>query len=102
MPAKKDVHIGQEIKRVLCERGISVSQFAEAICCHRKNVYNIFSRKSIDIDHLIRISEVLDYDFILNCYYDNSLPPAKEFTLVLHNGTLTLKTPVEQKNVTTL
>lgn len=67
------------------ERGMSVTQFARLIYCHRKNVYDIFRRKSIDIDHLIRISEVLDYDFILNCYYDQSLTEQR-FTLILRNG----------------
>ena len=60
MKARKDVHIGREIERVLHERGITVTEFANRICCHRKNVYDIFTRKSIDIDRLIRISEALD------------------------------------------
>ena len=50
MKARKDVHIGREIERVLHERGITVTEFANRICCHRKNVYDIFTRKSIDID----------------------------------------------------
>lgn len=91
MVAKKDVHIGREIEKVLRERGMSVTQFASAICCHRKNVYDIFRRKSIDIDHLIRISEVLDYDFIQNCYYDLPIGSEQRFTLVLHNGKLSIQ-----------
>lgn len=91
MTAKEDVHIGNEIERVLRERGISVTQFANAICCHRKNVYDIFKRKSIDIDHLIRISKVLDYDFIQNCYYDAIESDEQRFTLVLHNGKLSIQ-----------
>lgn len=69
MKARKDVHIGSEIARVVREKGISITEFAGMICCHRKNVYDIFTRKSIDIDRLIRISEVLDHDFILSAYY---------------------------------
>ena len=72
MPARKDVHIGPEIERVVRERGITISCFAELIHCNRSNVYDLFKRKSIDIDTLIRISEVLDYDFIKEVYYPAS------------------------------
>ena len=95
MAARKDVHIGHEIERVLHERGITVTDFAARICCHRKNVYDIFRRKSIDIDHLIRISEALGYDFIQNCYYDCGEPAEQRFTLVLRDGSLTID-PVEK------
>ena len=65
---KKDVHIGTEIKRVLKERNMSVTEFAKRICCHRKNVYDIFNRKTLDIDRIISISELLNYDFIHELY----------------------------------
>jgi hypothetical protein len=38
--------------------------------CERSTVYNIVKRKSIDIDRLIQISEILDYDFF-HTYYVN-------------------------------
>lgn len=72
MTARKDVHIGSEIERVIRERGIAVSCFAELIHCNRSNAYDLFKRKSIDIDTLIRISEVLEYDFIKEVYYPDS------------------------------
>ena len=73
MPARKDVHIGSEIERVVRERGLAVSRFAELIHCNRTNAYDLFKRKSIDIDMLIRISEVPDYDFIKKVYYPDSV-----------------------------
>lgn len=92
MKPRKDVHIGKEIERVLHERGITVTEFASRICCHRKNVYDIFTRKSIDIDRLIRISEALDYDFILGTYYPSleSVGGGKEqeFRLLYKDGKL--------------
>ena len=85
---KNDVHLGQEIKRVLDEKHIPVSEFARRICCHRKNVYDIFNRKSLDIDRVIMISELLDYDFIENCY--RAKPEALEFKLRYFNGKITI------------
>lgn len=55
--------IGKEIKRVLKERGMSISEFAKRINTHRRNVYDIFERKSIDSSLLQKISRVLGYDF---------------------------------------
>lgn len=57
------IHIGKIIERVLREQGRSVSWFAKQICCERTNVYSIFNRSSIDTDLLVRISNVLSYDF---------------------------------------
>ena len=96
MKARKDVHIGREIERVLHERGITVTEFANRICCHRKNVYDIFTRKSIDIDRLIRISEALDYDFILGVYYpgigQTEAGNEQEFRLLYKYGVLRVVT----------
>ncbi len=57
------IHIGKIIERVLREQGRSVSWFAKQIYCERTNVYSIFKRSSIDTDLLVRISNVLSYDF---------------------------------------
>ncbi|MBR1550091.1 MAG: hypothetical protein IJ634_05575 [Bacteroidales bacterium] len=83
---RNDVHLGQEIKRVLKEKRIPVAEFARRICCHRKNVYDIFTRKSLDIDRIIMISELLDYDFIRNCYIEQN--DGIEFKLRLEGGKL--------------
>ncbi len=79
MNLKKDVHIGQEIERILHDSGMPVTEFAARICCNRKNVYDIFRRKTLQIDHIIRISEVLNYDFIQNCYYDYTKCPEDKY-----------------------
>ena len=53
---KKDVHIGKLIKLKLSESNLSIADFAEAIHKTRTTVYDIFNRKSIDIDLLVTIS----------------------------------------------
>ncbi|CAN5228002.1 hypothetical protein BH09BAC5_BH09BAC5_01430 [soil metagenome] len=57
-------HLGIEIKKVLRNKGMSVSEFARRINKSRENIYSIFKRKSLDTDLLNNISQVLDYDFL--------------------------------------
>ncbi|MFM6935896.1 MAG: helix-turn-helix domain-containing protein [Flavobacteriales bacterium] len=60
-----EIHIGNEIKKVLDKSDVSVSEFAKRINKSRGNVYSILSRKSIDTDLLQSISQVLNFDFFL-------------------------------------
>ena len=92
---RKDVHIGGEIKRVLREKNMTVTEFARRICCHRKNVYDIFNRKSLDIDRIITISEILSYDFIHELYAE--AVEVKEFRLRYSNGKLTVLEDKKEK-----
>ena len=57
------MHIGQRIKEVFNERGITVVSFARSIPCSRENVYRIFKNDNIDILQLKRIGQVLHHDF---------------------------------------
>lgn len=50
------------------ERGISYAEFARQINCARTSLYHIFNSKNIDIERLLLISEVLQYDFINEVY----------------------------------
>lgn len=59
-----DIHIGSRIQQVIKDQGKSISWFAKQICFERSNVYRLFKRKSIDTDLLIKISEVLEHDFL--------------------------------------
>ena len=65
MKEQKEIHIGSLIKEKMEERGLSVSDFAHALHYERTN---IFKRSSIDVDLLLRISEVLAYDFLREVY----------------------------------
>lgn len=57
-------HFGQEIKKIIKKKGMTISEFARRINKSRENVYDIFTRKSLDTDLLKSISQVLDYDFM--------------------------------------
>lgn len=97
----KDVHkinIGQLIKQRLDSSGMSYTHFAKLIHVSRPALYGILSGKTIDIDRLILISEMLDYDFIGNVYYAE-MPPecgvvevTVDANMLINNGvTLKLK-----------
>lgn len=59
----EEVHIGKKIREKLDEQGRGVKWFSDRLGCCRDNVYKIFQRKYIDTGLLLKISQVLDYDF---------------------------------------
>lgn len=64
----RNIHIGHIIHERFKESGLSIAEFAARINRTRGTVYDIFSRKSIDTDLLVSISEVLHYDFFQEYY----------------------------------
>ena len=62
------VHIGHLVKEKFEESGITITQLAHRINRTRTTVYDIFERKSIDIDLLLQLSEALQYDFVYKVY----------------------------------
>jgi hypothetical protein len=68
MKTPSNIHIGKLIEQKVKEKQISITDFAERICCVRENVYHIFKSPTIDIHKLEHISEVLEYDFIEEIY----------------------------------
>lgn len=65
------IHIGNIIEQVFHEQGRSASWLAKQLHCDRTNVYNIFKRESIDTALLVRISNILQHNFLR--YYDSAL-----------------------------
>ena len=57
------LEIGLLIRQKLKERKRTIVWLAEKLSCSRTNVYKIFDKRSIDTDYLVRISDILDYDF---------------------------------------
>ncbi|MCQ2239190.1 MAG: XRE family transcriptional regulator [Bacteroidaceae bacterium] len=56
--------IGILIKEELERQERTVTWFAKKLNCHRVNVYDIFNRENIDTQLLIRISKVLNKNFL--------------------------------------
>lgn len=64
----KDFHIGMMIQEELSRQGRTVVWLAKEIYCEKSNVYKLFKRKSIDFEQLLKISEVLNHNFLIDCY----------------------------------
>lgn len=61
-------HAGEKVKKYFEASGLSVSEFARRLNCHRQNVYDIFRREVVDVGLLRRISRVLEHDFVAELY----------------------------------
>lgn len=64
---QEEFHIGKLIKAELARQGRSITWLAEQLNYSRQYVYKIFARKWIYTDLLLKISDILDYDFF-KCY----------------------------------
>lgn len=58
------MHIGNQIKMKMKEKKKSVVWLANELGYSRINIYKIFDKRSIDSNILLRISTILDFDFL--------------------------------------
>jgi len=63
-----DIHIGSVIKKKVMENSMTIKEFAERVNCERTTVYDIFERRSIDSELLMKISGILNFDFYNEIY----------------------------------
>ncbi|MDR1006368.1 MAG: helix-turn-helix domain-containing protein [Bacteroidales bacterium] len=61
---RKNVHIGNIIRLIMQQKGISITDFASKYHCNRTHVYYIFKQRDIYIKDLIRIEKILDCDLL--------------------------------------
>lgn len=64
----KDVHVGEMIRQELRKQGRTVVWLASQVCCEKSNIYKLFGRKSIDLEQLMLISEILKHNFLRDCF----------------------------------
>jgi transcriptional regulator with XRE-family HTH domain len=64
------VEIGQKIKDVFDQRQMKLTEFADELGTVRQNVYRIFKKRHLDTGLLLKISQVLNYNFFQ--YYVSS------------------------------
>ena len=62
-PMHEEPHIGKLIKAELAQQGRSITWLATQLGYSRQYMYKIFRRKWIYTDLLLKISDLLDYDF---------------------------------------
>jgi transcriptional regulator with XRE-family HTH domain len=81
---RKKIDIGETIRKVAQAQGWTTIDLAKAIGCERTNLYDIYKRESVDINLLMRISEVMNHDFLQ--YYATDTPVSSKYATVLIVG----------------
>ncbi len=71
------IHIGEIIKNLVKSKGISVTDFADKINYSRRNVYEIFDKKTIDTGLLIKIGNILGKNLFLLYVSDKEIAEHK-------------------------
>lgn len=59
----KEIHIGNLIKRKMKEQGRTNVWLAQQIPCSPNHIYKIYNSPSINTNLLIRISQIIGYNF---------------------------------------
>ena len=67
------VHIGELIKASMIKKGINATKFASKISYSRRNLYDIFSKPSIDTSVLVRINKVLGENLFVHYISDKEV-----------------------------
>lgn len=78
MENQQEIHIGSIIKTELDRQGRKPQWFAAQLNFERTNIYNIFRRKSIDTALLLRISQILQFDFF--SFYSKQVPYVENYS----------------------
>lgn len=73
---RSPIMIGQLIEEELRHQNHGVTWLGRELNCNRRNVYDIFSRTSVDTWLLYHLNEVLHMDFF--AYFSNSINNLKE------------------------
>ena len=71
------VHIGKKIREVVDRSPITIVGFAKSVNLTRDGVYKILKKETISIEQLLKISKVLNHDF-LSYYHQNNPGLVKE------------------------
>lgn len=78
------IAIGKLIQIKLNEKHLSVAWLSRNIPCSRTNAYKIFSKNSLDTCTLLRISQIMDFDFFQ--YYSDELKRDKNISPTIPLG----------------
>ncbi len=96
---EREIHIGEEIKKVAKIRFSKDIEFAVKLGKSRQNIYDLYKRQTIDVNTLLDVSRVLSYNFFE--LYEKQLPFIKQFKEVEQEpieATLQIKLKREKKD----
>ena len=78
-PNLDNLHIGNIIKKIALNKGISSSKIADLICRYENNSNKIYRLDDMDIKDVVQISYLLEYNFLktISDEYLSYLPPVE-------------------------
>jgi len=74
--------LGRLIEERVDEKGMSKAEFARRINRSPQNVNDLFKRKSIDVEFLVEIGQVLEYDFFKHFVKEYPLSEKQEENII--------------------
>lgn len=93
------IHIGQMIKEKVTEKRLSQEALGKMINTTKQNVGNIYKRRSIDTQLLLKLCTVLEFDFFEAFYTEEPLKSMrKKETDAFNTEINTLQTILRQKD----
>ena len=92
------IHIGQLIKEKVTEKRLSQEALGKMINTTKQNVGNIYKRRSIDTQLLLKLCAVLEFDFFEAFYTEEPLKSMRKKETDAFNAELNaLQSVVKQK-----
>lgn len=93
------IHIGQLIKEKVTEKRLSQEALGKMINTTKQNVGNIYKRRSIDTQLLLKLCAVLEYDFFEAFYAEEPLKSMRKKELDAFNTEINnLQNTIKQKD----
>jgi transcriptional regulator with XRE-family HTH domain len=93
------IHIGQLIKEKVTEKRLSQEALGKMINTTKQNVGNIYKRRSIDTQLLLKLCAVLEYDFFEAFYTEEPLKSMRKKELDAFNTEINnLQNTIRQKD----
>jgi predicted transcriptional regulator len=72
---KKEIHIGEVIKKILKEKGLAQIWLGKQLFANAKKIYRVLNSPSIDCRTVRKISKIIDFDI---CDYCRKLEKKQE------------------------
>ena len=93
------IHIGQLIKEKVTEKRLSQEALGKMINTTKQNVGNIYKRRSIDTQLLLKLCTVLEYDFFEAFYTEEPLKSMRKKEIDAFNADISaLQNIIKQKD----
>lgn len=61
----KNIHIGSHIKQIAKIKGLSISRACAYLKCSHQDILDMYTKKSLDSDVLLRWCKLLEYNFFM-------------------------------------